>query len=71
VTNQSSAESFVPQIEEQLLALSQIKEKTESINQSKGPLCSEALEHAIACGKFLKLAKESATRGDNSGNTRT
>ena len=55
----TSADSFLPQIEEQLKVLSEIEEKSEDIEKTKGPLCSERLEHAITCGHLLAKAKES------------
>jgi hypothetical protein len=64
-TNQSFADSFVDQINEELAALAKIEEQVESIDQTKGPLCSDALRHAIASGRLLISAKESveAERG--------
>jgi hypothetical protein len=55
----SSADTFLPQIEEKLLAYNETEQAMEEIDKTKGPHCGDRLRHAIECGKLLMLAKES------------
>jgi hypothetical protein len=65
LSNQSSADSFVGQINEHLLAIEETEKAKGELEKGKGQYCADALTHAIESGKLLILAKESveAERG--------
>jgi len=65
-SNQSSADSFIPKIFAEIEAIDKIDEGIEEIDKQKGPLCADALRHAIDCGHLLNAAFESVKAAERS-----